>query len=278
MKDVIKSKIKKLKCYKVYVSIKYSILSDLRKKSDFLFAIGENYKYLIGKISFQLTRNNYEFYASLFKNLDGIDDVTIIDVGANQGWFVSIIKRFISPKMRYQIYMYEPLSSSANYLFPLVDKNCVYLQKGVGNKNEFMEITEYENSGLSSILEFMGGYGIDKNSNKIVNKERIELETLDSRFNNENFSHIILKIDIQGYEYQALQGAIGLLVSRKIKFISIELSTVESYKDQKTAAEIIAFLSEYDFEIFNIYNTWKDDSGKLTEFDAIFRLKHEKNI
>jgi FkbM family methyltransferase len=55
----------------------------------------------------------------------------------------------------------------------------------------------------------------------------------------------LLKIDVQGFEYEVLQGASGLLGA--IDSIYVECSSVELYSGQRLAQDIAAFLAQFGF-------------------------------
>jgi hypothetical protein len=86
---------------------------------------------------------------------------------------------------------------------------------------------------------------------KFVRNETIRIDTIDSFFGDRSLnSEILLKLDVQGYEMEALRGASGLLSS--FKLLQVELSFVRLYEGGPLFNEIVAFLAERGFEIFTI--------------------------
>jgi FkbM family methyltransferase len=61
---------------------------------------------------------------------------------------------------------------------------------------------------------------------------------------------VLLKADVQGYELEVLKGAASCLASTEV--IVIEVSFRKFYKDSALAHEIVAFLGERGFRIYEI--------------------------
>jgi len=78
-----------------------------------------------------------------------------------------------------------------------------------------------------------------------------------------------MKIDVQGYELQVLEGASNIL--SKIKGMQIELSLVLLYENQLLFLDMLDYITNLGFEIYDILPVFKDrQSGKLLQFDGIF--------
>ena len=78
----------------------------------------------------------------------------------------------------------------------------------------------------------------------------------------------LLKIDVQGFEYDVLLGSEALL--DKFQHIYCECSFAELYTGQKFAYEIIEFLNKRNFIFSGIYNTHYDNSGNAIQGDMFF--------
>ena len=87
---------------------------------------------------------------------------------------------------------------------------------------------------------------------KIIKKVRVRIKTLDEVINFKRDKIYLLKIDVQGYENQVLLGAKKNL--KNIKYIIIELSNSEFYKNQSKNNKIIKLLNNYGFKILKIFN------------------------
>lgn len=77
----------------------------------------------------------------------------------------------------------------------------------------------------------------------------------------------LLKIDVQGFEYEVIQG-IGALVEA-IEWIYAEVSLIELYEGQKLFDEIAALLAAMGYGSAGLFNEFHRD-GKLVQADALF--------
>jgi hypothetical protein len=100
-----------------------------------------------------------------------------------------------------------------------------------------------------------------------VNKVNVVTKKLDRLFPTETID--ILKLDLQGGEYNTLIGAVNLLTSNRIKSIICEVIFEKSYNNQKNAFDLISLIETYNFKLFNLYQCHYHH-GKLLQADALF--------
>jgi FkbM family methyltransferase len=79
----------------------------------------------------------------------------------------------------------------------------------------------------------------------------------------------LLKLDVQGYELEALKACGALL--RRFAHIYAEASFVTLYEGQALAPEIIAFLAGHGFGLAGFYNTVCTAAGEPVQADFLFR-------
>jgi hypothetical protein len=77
----------------------------------------------------------------------------------------------------------------------------------------------------------------------------------------------MLKIDVQGFELEALQGCEGLL--DKFAYIYAECSFLELYTGQALAGDVIAWLHHRGFALSGIYNV-SYELGRSIQADFLF--------
>ncbi len=233
----------------------------------FLFI--EKIKNILYKFNLRLIRANKEPV-----NFEDYD--LIIDIGANIGQFGT--KARISGYTGL-IYSFEPQNEAHKILSARknVDKNWIIEEPCALGANEGeVDLRISKNSYSSSLLEVNSTHlGADASS-KIVSTEKVKVRTLDSflhsRFMDQ--SRIFLKIDVQGFELEVLQGA-ELSLSR-ISTVQVELSTTTLYQGQGHMIKVISFLDSHGFEIWDIHNGFRDSkSGRLLQFDGIFKRINE---
>ena len=217
----------------------------------------------------RISMGNHLLYTRLAAHILKANTFTIVDVGANNGWFAHIIYAF-DPKAK--IVSYEPLLSHEADLQRLAaaNSNFTYRLKAVGERKGRQTIHESSTSGLSSIKKQLTGVYEESFKTAIVNEYDVDVVTLDSEFLHEK-EKLLIKIDVQGYEMEVLQGAKKLFAKEEIACVIIELCTTPKYHGQALAPEMIALLTSYGFEFFDIFPSYYEkSSGQLTEFDAVF--------
>ena len=79
----------------------------------------------------------------------------------------------------------------------------------------------------------------------------------------------LLKIDVQGYELEALVG--GEEILGKFSYIYVECSFIELYEGQALVHEVIQYLSKHQFYLNGVYNLSYDNVGRAIQGDFLFR-------
>ena len=195
------------------------------------------------------------------------DNTIFIDIGCNYGAYSIPIAKL---KNKINVYCIDPSEKALNQLkdnIKLNDiKNIEYFKIGVGekNKNAFFndEIKNYKNSGSYEI------------SNKYSGK-KILIDSIDNLIENGKIipkKKIIVKIDVEGYEFLALQGMMQT-IKRYDVFIFFEFSIkiVLNHDDLLTA--FTKFLKENNLKIFN------SEFYEVKIEDLFYEVKHlPKNI
>nr|WP_272506793.1 FkbM family methyltransferase [Salinibacter ruber] len=80
----------------------------------------------------------------------------------------------------------------------------------------------------------------------------------------------ILKMDIQGGEQMALQGAQDLLCSNNVSVLYSEVAFAPKYEGQPLMHDVWRFVEAYGYSFFNLYDMSVARDGQLHESDAIF--------
>ena len=179
---------------------------------------------------------------NLVKNLDF---ETVIDIGSNKGQFVLLIEKLFNNKV---IYSFEPIYEAIKKQkkFFKYKKNLFFYNIGLGNEKSKKIINITNRIDSSSFLKV--NQNEYKNDDYIIKEEReISMNTLDEVMINEKIKEpILIKIDVQGFELEVLKGGVNFL--KKTKFIIIEVSDKEIYKNQSTQIEVKNFLNRNGFE------------------------------
>jgi FkbM family methyltransferase len=196
---------------------------------------------------------------------------TIVDIGANRGQFALVARRCF-PEAK--IYSFEPLREAA-LIFRRVfatDPHVVLYQLAIGPRNEDRVIHVSRADDSSSLLPIAALQnnlfpGTEEKEQRKVTVLRLD-EVL---FREDIEGPALLKIDVQGFEEEVLEGCQALLPC--FSHVYIECSFVELYGGQALAHEIISFLSSYGFHLSGIYNLYYDKKGVAIQGDFMFERK-----
>lgn len=197
---------------------------------------------------------------------------TILDVGANAGQYA---EELVQHGYKGKIYSFEPIPSVFLSLAKTCKKyqNIEVLNFGMGSKEAELTINVSENLASSSILRVNEASLAAEPKTRTTHQEKVLIKTIDSFFNSKSLEEeVLLKLDVQGYELEALRGAI--LSLPRIKLIQSELSFTKLYYGGPLYDEVVSFLAEQGFEVFTIIPGFRDErSGRMLQADGIFVRK-----
>ena len=194
---------------------------------------------------------------------------TIIDIGANRGQFSLVARHCFRDA---QIFAFEPLSKPCEKFRTLFsdDKNVILHDVAVGPENGSVVIHISARDDSSSLLPITALQEALFPGTNEKTTESIRVRLLDAMIRPAQITTpAMLKLDVQGYELQALKGCENLL--RKFQYVYAECSFVELYQGQALADEVISFLHPKGFALDGVYNTDYDLSGRAIQSDLLFR-------
>ena len=209
--------------------------------------------------------------ARLFTALAQHNVKNIIDVGANTGGYGHALR---AGGYCGNILSFEPLCDAHQKLQEAAAKDSnwhIASRMALGAEDGVIDINVSENSVSSSILNIHETHVNAAEHSRFINVQKTPIKRLDqvdlSCFRND--SPLFLKIDTQGYEMPVLQGTEGLF--KRIVGLQIELSLVPLYENQLLYEEIIGWLNERGYEMWNIIPGFSDSkNGRMLQMDGIF--------
>jgi len=195
--------------------------------------------------------------------------LVIFDVGCYRGIFTKTILNLIRNK-KYKFYLFDINKKVKKYIKNLIRlKNIYYNEIALSNKNGkaiyyYNRFFESAGSSLSNIVKNDSKWNFSRKlifkllflKVKNFTKYKVSTITLDNFVKNKKIKLIdILKIDIEGSEYDLLKGAKNSLKKNKIKIILVEIIAKKDSYDKKKK-KIFNFLKKRNFTLVKKANIW----------------------
>ena len=195
---------------------------------------------------------------------------TVIDIGANIGLFTVFLSKLVGPKGH--LYAFEPILDTywrmrENLALNRCDNAAAY-QQALSNKN-----------GTATMNVFPEGYGAWNTFGTpkfgeiiAVSKESVPLIKLDSFAKRENLKKVdFLKIDVEGYEYDVLQGARDMLANNRVKYLSFEISEIPLKGAGRKGEDIFNILKSHGYLAYEYDHKINKFKGPIDTSDAYYQ-------
>lgn len=230
-------------------------------------------KRLLRAVGFELFRRKRISNSTyqLLKGLDKFEIDLILDVGANAGQFASRLRSF---GYNEKIVSFEPLSDAFELLSDQAADDAkwqIHRRGAIGDFDGEIEINISGNSVSSSVLPMMKSHSSAAIKSAYIGLEKVPIFTLDTvayEFLSET-KRCFLKIDVQGYEWQVLDGARETLA--QVQGVLCELSLVPLYEGQRLWLDVIQRLEQEGFTLWALQKGFTDPrDGRTLQVDAIF--------
>lgn len=193
----------------------------------------------------------------------------VLDIGANRGQF-ALVARHCFPETR--IVSFEPLAGPAGIYRAVFaeDDRSTLVEAAVGPHAGDAEIHLSERDDSSSLLPITERQdelfpGTAESGTASIRVVRVA----DVLAAQEIATPALLKLDVQGFELQALEGSEDVLP--RFDWVYVECSFVELYARQAFADEVIAWLRERGFRLVGVFNMSYDRAGRAIQADFLFR-------
>ena len=176
----------------------------------------------------------FAFYEGFLK-----PGMTVVDAGANIGLHTLFFAKRVGPEGR--VYAFEPGQSAFDRLQSHVKRNQLTnircLHCALGASEGVVSITENrQDNSRNFVVEFSSGATGTKN---------VVLRSLDQVLKEEGVARIdFLKIDVEGFEPQVLEGASNYLRQQSIRVLQLELDDSSLARSGYTAARVSDMLHD----------------------------------
>jgi FkbM family methyltransferase len=177
----------------------------------------------------------------------------VLDVGGNVGQFSLMARRHFPPA---QILCFEPLPEAGRKIHELFDGDPRFELVGVALSDhagsEEFHVTAADDS--SSLLPVAARQVSEFPATREAETRSVPLTRLDDVLADRALPDgpMLLKIDTQGTELRVLRGAVDTL--QRATHAIIEVSFVELYEGQDSAADITTFLVEQGWQLKAVYD------------------------
>jgi FkbM family methyltransferase len=200
--------------------------------------------------------------------------MTVFDVGANIGELTLLFSRFVQPGGK--VFSFEPSSSTFDKLTTIHNlsgrDNVVLNNMALADSNGVLEIYIYPEkySGWNTLASRpLESYGIDI---KPICREKVVTSTIDNFCQERDISYIdLLKIDVEGAEYQVLLGARQMLEQKRIGCCLFEFGAT-TFDMGNTPAMIESYLKKVGYCIRNVVPGNKCFPGRNSAMSAKFAI------
>lgn len=187
---------------------------------------------------------------------------TIFDIGANVGNSGQYLRNIGFTK---KIVSFEPVSELYRSLEEKARSDPLWLceRAAIGDVQGDTEINVSGGGGsASSFLEMTDNIKQNAPSLLYTGREKVKMSTVDSVIDRyyPHGDRLFLKLDVQGYEKNALDGARDSL--HRVVGMKIEMSVVESYEGEPLIQEMLPYLYSLGFRLHGIEAGW---SNHLTQ-------------
>lgn len=217
-------------------------------------------------IVYLFSNNLNEF--KLYKTLNKSKNITVVDIGSNQGFFLKKINKIFknNNKIFYSIEPNKQLLEKQNIKNVEIKKFPI----AISEINGYIDFYQKEISSHSSLFQtnFTQELGEIK-----VNKKTVPCKTIDKFLIDENIKTIdVLKIDIEGYESKIIDDFYKASHFCNVNFVKIEILFRDELNnfDDNNWIKILTTMQLANFQLVGMNNI-KYNKNKLFFFDAIFK-------
>lgn len=193
---------------------------------------------------------------------------TVLDVGANVGQF-SLLVTTLHPAAT--IYAFEPLAGPANVFQRLFARqtNVHLYQVAIAPSSGPSSMFVSARNDSSSLLPITTVQTSTFPGTQALRSEEVRLARLDECLSEADIiAPALLKLDVQGFELEALHGCESLL--HLLGHVLVEVSFLQFYGGQPLASDIITYLTAQGFALVGVYNITYNSTGLCVQCDCLF--------
>lgn len=217
----------------------------------------------------EVERSEQTFYINYLR-----DGMVVFDVGGNIGELTLLFSRFVGQEGK--VHAFEASSTVFKRLSTICSlsgrKNINLNPRALADKEEYVKLYVYDDdhSGWNSLARRpLHTYGIHVDP---IATEEVLATTIDAYCEKKGISRIdLLKIDVEGAEYQVLLGARRMLESHRIRCCVFEFGAT-TFDMGNDPNEIEAYLKQFGYQIRNVVKGNPVFPGRSSAAEARFSV------
>ncbi len=215
--------------------------------------------------------NHYAEPCTLQRQLITNDTPIIFDVGAHTGQSYTLYRRLFPGA---QLHLVEPFVGALETLRPMTqnDPACTLHEVALSDREGERDFHVNRQSATNSLNPFSATAAQHWQTAKLESLERntVVTRTADSLCEEFGIKYVdIMKIDVQGAEYEVLLGAEKLLGAGAIRLLQLEFILANTYSGQRPLHDYLALLHQYDYQLLDMYQPLRN-GGQLLQCDLMF--------
>ena len=200
--------------------------------------------------------------------LAGRTFATIVDIGANKGQFAVFARRMWPSAF---IWCFEPMPAAADKLAKVLTGSSRLSRMALGAAPGAANLHVASRTDSSSLLP-LGVLQRETFNMSEVGVVEIPVERLDRLVRAEEIARpALMKIDVQGFELAALEGAEGVLAAFDAVYVECSYRTL--YDGQALAPAVEAHLTARGFALVGAHNVAALPDGAPLQADLLFERR-----
>lgn len=200
----------------------------------------------------------------------GLACQAVLDVGAHRANWSRIAKEVYPDASFYLIEPQIELKEDLEQFCREVEKSAYFLA-GAGAKQDTLTLTIWEDLGGSSFLPKP-----DSNLKEIGKQREIQIIAIDDLLDTGKIEYPeIIKLDIQGFELEALKGAEKTFGFTEVYILEVSLFSFNDVPGMPIFADVVNFMLERDYVVYDFPGFLKRPlDGALGQCDVCFVKKN----
>jgi FkbM family methyltransferase len=202
-----------------------------------------------GSTSIYIKRDNYEPELLAIRQFISDGDI-VLDIGGSFGIYSLFMSTYVGPNGK--VYAFEPglfsyAQLTANVLLNHRERRIITYQVAASDRAHALRLNHVANSPVNFSI------GLDEtNEHEVVRGDRVDSFVSETEQGNVSF----IKIDVEGYERTALEGA-RKIVEKSRPTILFEVSSGALQRQGLTPDDVYSFLASFHYKFYAL-NAWNN--------------------